>query len=410
MATEMKSTAGTLPAGSLELGRRQFLALAATSVIGACSGESVYHPTLAPNSLLARGPQVAQVSQTAGIVAWRSKDPVVGSVEYGDSPAYGQEATVALDQTEHVFALQGLTPGTRYHYRLKLDGRVESEGHYFDTAATGAAPLRFAVLGDSGVCSPDQMEVAQSIRNAAPDLVIHTGDVVYYFGAPDELDPNYFLPYHTLIDRIPFYACLGNHDVLTSNGAPLLGALYMPTNSADGSSRFYSFDRGDVHFVALDSNQDTAPGSLQYLWLQADLAATTARWTVVFAHHPPYSNAAEHGSDMTVRANLVPLFDAYGVDLVFSGHDHNYERSLPMVNGNVVNGFEEPDFMDPAGTIYLVTAGGGNFLYPSGADTYTAFSDMCFHCLLVDVNAFRLTLQTVVPGGAVIDRFSITKS
>ena len=111
-----------------------------------------------------------------------------------------------------------------------------------------------------------------------------------------------------------------------------------------------------------------------------------------------------------MRANLVPLFDTYGVDLVFAGHDHNYERSLPMVNGNVVNGFEEPDFIDPAGTIYVVTAGGGNFLYPNGADTYTAFSDMCFHCLLVEVNASRLTLQAVVPGDAVIDRISITKS
>ena len=410
----MKIPPRTIDKGSLELGRRQFLALAATSLIGACSrGGEVFVPPhfiADPSTRLARSPQIAQVTDSSLLVGWRSKTALVGSIEYGDSPAYGQERSFALDTTEHLFALQNLTPDTRYYYRIKLDGEVESEGHVFDTAPAVPAPLRFAVLGDSGACSQAQFDVAAQILVHNPDLVLHTGDVIYDFGALEELDPTYFLPYRDLIDRIPIYACLGNHDVRTQNGLPLLSALYLPTNSATGSSRFYSFDRGEVHFVALDTNQDTAPGSIQNLWLEADLAAASATWTVAYLHFPPYSNAKQHGSDLDVRANLCPLLDRYGVDLVFSGHDHNYERTLPMLGGLVVDAGQDPDFIDPAGPIYVVTAGGGKDLYPNGTSDYTAYSESSFHFALIDVDGSDLTLTAVGAGGGILDRITITKS
>ena len=124
----------------------------------------------------------------------------------------------------------------------------------------------------------------------------------------------------------------------------------------------------------------------------------------------PALPAKQHGSDLDVRANLCPLLDRYGVDLVFSGHDHNYERTLPMLGGLVVDAGQDPDFIDPAGPIYVVTAGGGKDLYPNVRSDYTAYSESSFHFALIDVDGSDLTLTAVGAGGGILDRITITKS
>jgi hypothetical protein len=376
--------------------RRSFLAWASL-LLTACSSDDWSGPLLPPPPApLARGPQLAQVTPTSALVAWRSISPVPGALEYGAAA----EVSSPVATTEHVFRLTGLSPGTTYPYRLKLDGEVVGADHLLETADP-AAPLRFVAFGDSGLPTWDQLDVAHQVAGAAPDLVLHTGDVVYESGAPWELDRAYFLPYAQLIDRIPFYPCLGNHDVRTENGRPLLDALYLPPDE-----RFYSFDRGEVHFVALDSNEDLAPGSVRLTWLADDLAQTRARWIVVYFHHAVYSSS-RHGSHLALRAQLAPLFDLHHVDLVLTGHD--YERTLPLLGDTVVDSAQEPDYVSPAGTVYVVTGAGGKSLYESGTSAFTAYSESAFHHVQVDLQGPTLVLTAVRSDGTVMDRMTITK-
>jgi len=386
--------------------RRAFLALTSL-VLAGCSSES--SPRLAsPAAPLARGPQVAQVGETSAVVAWRSIDPALGVIEFGETEAYSGGIALPVPTTEHVVTLPGLRPGVPSRYRLRLGGEIVSEGHVFRTLDP-AAPLRYAVFGDSGAPTWEQQAIARGIQAAAPDLVLHTGDVIYEDGALEELDPSYFLPFADLIDHIPFYPALGNHDVRTAGGRALLDALYLPTNDANFTERFYSFDCSDAHFVALNSNEDLSPGSLQHTWLERDLAAATRRWTFVTFHHPLYSSSM-HGSDLTLRAALAPLFERYGVDVVFNGHDHNYERSLPHAGDAVVSAADEPDHVDPAGPVYIVTGAGGKSLHVSGANYHTAYSESVFHHVEVELQGTSLALWAVRTDGTVMDRMTITKT
>jgi predicted phosphodiesterase len=355
----------------------------------------------------ARGPQVALVTETSATIAWRSRKRAVGAVEYGPTTAYGARVSTGVAQLDHAVALEGLSPDTVYHYRILQDEVVVSAGHLFRTAAP-APLLRFAVLGDSGGATAAQLAVAARVKAFAPDLVLHTGDVIYESGAPHELDPAYFTPYRDLLDRIPFYLSLGNHDVLTANGQPLLDAVVLPVNAQEGTERYYSFDRGGAHVVVLDSNSPLAAGAPQRAWLEGDLASTSANWVFVVFHHPLFSSS-RHGSDLALRAELAPLFEQRGVDVVFNGHDHVYERTFPMVAGAPVESDEEPHYSDPAGPIYVVTGGGGRSLYASGTSAFTACAEAAYHHVEVELDAATATFTAVRRNGTAMDRFTIAK-
>ncbi|MBK7973893.1 MAG: metallophosphoesterase [Deltaproteobacteria bacterium] len=239
--------------------------------------------------------------------------------------------------------------------------------------------------------------------------VLHTGDIAYGAGTEQQVETRFLEPYEPLLDHIPLYASIGNHDAATGHGGPLLAALTLPTNDVDGGSLFYSFEWGAVHFVALDSNQPLAPGSAQLAWLDADLAASAAAtFRVVFFHHPPYSSS-KNGSHQAVRAALSPVLDRHRVDLVFNGHDHVYERTLPMADGEVAEPSPGPDYVDAPGTIYVVTGGGGQNLYPAGTSDFTAVSESAFHFVEVEVSGAALTATAIRLDGSVLDRFTLTQ-
>jgi hypothetical protein len=352
---------------------------------------------------------VALVDLDSVLIAFVSSGATTGAVEYGLDAALGSTATSPGPVEEHAIRLTGLVPGTRYQYRILVGGVPVGGLHSFATVpADPAAPLRCAVLGDCGSGGARQLEVAARMLAAAPDLVLITGDVVYESGTRSEIGPKYFEPYANLIDHIPFYPSLGNHDFRTEQGLPLLEALYLPTNDEDGTERYYSFDRGDVHIVALDSNWDTSPGSPQRAWLDRDLTRSTATWTFVYFHHPPYSSSS-HGSDLSLRQDLGPLFDAHGVDIVFNGHDHNYERTFPLRAGVVMDAAAEPDYVRPGGTMYIVTGGGGRSLYPSGTSSFTAESESTFHFVQVDIDGASLVLTAIRADGTILDRMTLTR-
>jgi hypothetical protein len=306
-------------------------------------------------------------------------------------------------------ALPGLSPATTYHYRLRHDGVGIGGDHALTTPPSGgAAPVRFAVIGDSGTGCPEEYDAVARIRSFGPDFVLGTGDMAYESGTAAEVRTRFTVPFAPLLASVPVFPSLGNHDAATADGQPLLDALVLPTNAADGTERYYAFDWGPCHVVALDSNQDLSAASLQRAWLDQDLAASDAAWTFVFFHHPPYSSSS-HGSDLALRASLGPVFDAHHVDVVFNGHDHDYERTYPMLAGGATDVAEEPAYVAPAGTVYVVTGGGGRGLYPSGTSSFTASSRSAFHVVVVDVSGGTLTLTSLALDASVLDRATITK-
>jgi 3',5'-cyclic AMP phosphodiesterase CpdA len=267
----------------------------------------------------------------------------------------------------------------------------------FRTAPVGEhASFAFAVIGDSGDGGPDQLAVARLLGGLSPDLILHTGDVVYPAGEDQDYDERFFGPYGETLREVPVFPTLGNHDVDGAGGAAYLANFRTPRNDPRGTGRYYSFDWGGVHFVSLDSelyykDLHGSPAE-QRAWLESDLAATARPWKVVFLHRPPYSSS-DHGSDFTIRADLAPVFARRGVDLVFSGHDHAYERTVPT-----------------NGVTYVVSGGGGKMLYPVRGERWTAAGRSAHHAVRVRVEgAGRLRLEAVGTDGAVFDRLDLTK-
>jgi predicted phosphodiesterase len=184
--------------------------------------------------------------------------------------------------------------------------------------------LKFAIIGDTGTGDSNQNRVAKvlaGVRQRFPyEFVIMVGDNIYGADNPRDYQKKFEIPYKPILDAgIKFYAALGNHDSPNQR-------LYKPFNM--NGQRFYTFKPKDgVRFFALDSNY-MDPEQLK--WLEQELKASGSDWKIAFFHHPLYGSAEKHGSDTALRDQVEPLFQKYSVDLVFTGHDHVYERLKPQ--------------------------------------------------------------------------------
>ncbi len=306
--------------------------------------------------------------------------------------------------------LISLEHATQYYYQVVSGTDPLTPGNdTFHTAPSGPNPFRFVAFGDCGVDDANQYAVAARVDSLNPDLGIVLGDVIYEGGEAANFTPRYFTPYRPIIRRSVWYPVVGNHDIITANGQPFLDAFYLPTNSKDGTEKYYSFDYGNAHFVAVDGNQ-VFNGDM-YDWVEADLAATTKAWKFVYFHQPMYSDPAVHGSDLNLRFYLEPIFVAHHVDVVFQGHNHYYSRSYPIANGVAVDTAQGSAYHDIGGVIYIVAGGGGRVLYPVyGTDPLIRSAFSVFHTMAVDVVGDSVYVQAVLPDGTVFDSFSIRKS
>lgn len=184
--------------------------------------------------------------------------------------------------------------------------------------------VRFAAIGDMGTGEQPQYETAQRMLNARQifpfDFVIMLGDNIYGGSKPADFDRKFAVPYKPLIDAgVKFYASLGNHDDTNER-------FYRPFNM-NGES-YYTYKKGNVRFFVLNSNYMDPK---QSAWLETQLKdAGNGNWKICYFHHPLYSSGKYHGPSLDLRQLLEPLFIKYGVDVVFSGHDHVYERVHPQ--------------------------------------------------------------------------------
>jgi len=311
-----------------------------------------------------------------------------------------------------------LQAGTTYCYKVYSDGIDVTpwpEITFTTAPEATACQFTFAVLADS---RPEDSNlpptagaraVAAQLSQHSFDFVLHTGDIVYSGGicSGSESSWNQYLSayidlYRESIGHLPFYPAVGNHEL---NGGicgyqGYTDVLYLPANATPGDEEeYYSFDWGSGHFVVLDSNQSCWPGSIQYNWLVDDLKRSKQPWKFVFFHHPLYSSGS-HGSRLGLRRNLVPLFEAYGVDVVFTGHDHHYERTCPILDDSC-------SVLEEGGVVYYVTGGAGAPLYRVGSSWFTAHSDSLHHFLTVEVDGCRLQLDALDADGNTFDHYEI---
>lgn len=345
-------------------------------------------PSIAPpraDYQFLRSPYLQQVAAGSANLLWVApSDPRPaalittpdGTVLAEGGPEGDGSARVIEGATQWALPVSGLEPSTTYCYELR-DGDLAVARAGFRTPPTPGEniPVRFLAFGDSGEVGADQDALLAQMHTVAFDLMIHTGDIAYETGTREELQRNFFDVYAEFLLDYPMFPITGNHEYKTEDAAPFREAFDLPKNGGpDGIERWYSFDWGDVHFVALDTERI---GPVQAAWLEADLATNERPWTVVFAHRPPYSSGY-HGSDVGFRTHFRPILEKYQVQLVLNGHDHHYERTTPQ-----------------NGVVYVVTGGGGRGVKGTGWSEFTAFSESVIHFVYVTVQGEQLAMHAI---------------
>src|SRR5437667_2783487 len=199
-----------------------------------------------------RGPFVQNVSSNRAQVIWKTPVPADTKLEFGTNSALENALSDTNLVTTHVVTLTNLTPDSVIFYRATssegnqaVAGPIES----FHTLKSSGA-ISFMVFGDSGMGSTGQFQIAEVIRRAAPGLVLHVGDIIYYSFDVRAADMKCLSVYQPHMKSTPYFFVFGNHDRY-SGDSHFLETFYLPTNSVTGTEHFYSFDHGDVHFSGL---------------------------------------------------------------------------------------------------------------------------------------------------------------
>jgi hypothetical protein len=348
----------------------------------------------ASGAAIDRLPYLQQVSATSAMVGWTSTTTAPQHVVV-TTPDGGAVTTVTsiIESTivpsssvqQRWATVSDLEPDTVYCYSLLHGSLAMTARAGFRTAPSPDSdqPVRFVAFGDSGTGSADQRAIRDEIMKVPHDLTIHVGDIAYSYGTIAELETRTFDVYAPLLRYSPVFPVAGDHEHETDEAAPFRAVFALP-----GNERWFSFDWGPIHFAAIDTDEDLA---LQAAWLDDDLAATDRAWKIVYLHEPPYSSG-EHGSHDYVREPFAPIFEAHGVQLVFSGDDHDYERTTPQ-----------------NGVTYIVTGGGGGGLRPVGESDFTAYAESIFHFVQVEVTGDELTLRAIDRHGDELDSVVIPR-
>jgi len=377
-------------------------------------------------------------------------------------------------------AVEGVKPGEVFDYRISEDGKPVFSARATAPKGNGTS-ARFVLFGDCGVGEAAQKRIAYQASLVKPDLVAITGDIVYDFGRASEYRTKFFPIYNAetasektgapLLRSVPFIASPGNHDIAYTNlskypdglayfyywdvprngpplkpkdpGAPPVRgndaaekALITGAGDAYPRSANYSFDSGNVHWLVLDSNYyvDWSRQDLR-AWVDKDLASARTPWKFVVLHIPPFHSSKQHQDEQFMRV-LCEVFEKNGVDIVWSGHVHNYQRTFPVQftavrglsgswvddKGRVSGQWKLDTVYDgkkntrPGAPIYVVTGAGGAPIYnadfankPDQWQEFTAKYIGGHSFSVVDIEGQTLTVRQISDTGKELDKFVITK-
>ena len=377
-----------------------------------------------------------------------------------------------------------LQPGREFEYRISRNKAVAFSARGKARAAAHQ-PYRFAVTGDTGANTPQEKRIAYQIDRAAPDFVAIAGDIVYSSGRMSEYREKFFPFYNADIASLEagapiirsrvLFGAMGNHDAGSGDlerdpdGQAYFLNWAFPLNGPFGQQgmpntqvikgppdrvkahltalranfprmAMYSFDYGNSHWTFLDSNVyvDWTNAYLRN-WLKRDLAgARGAAWKFVVFHHPPFNSSRAHFSEQQMRL-VSDILEYRGVDVVFSGHVHNYQRTAPLkflaapapdgsfkaassyrIDGDfeVDQSFDGETDTSTDGVLYIVTGAGGAGAYDpdqtENLPTWQPFTRKLiadiYSFTVVDIDGGRLTLRQIAETGEELDRLVMTKS
>lgn len=275
------------------------------------------------------------------------------------------------------------SPTRRIASALLVIAAIASAGLFAQPSPLPNRPgsLKFAAIGDNGTGEQPQYDIARQMtafhERFTFDLVIMLGDNMYGGQSPADFVKKFELPYAPLLKAgVKFQASLGNHDRPEN-------AAYAPYNMK--GQRYYTYARNNVRFLALDSNRmDPA----QVAWIETSLRDAREDWKICYFHHPLYSNANRHGSSVDLRVLLEPIFIRAGVNVVFSGHDHVYERIKPQ-----------------KGIYYFVSGAAGMLRRGnmSPTDQTAAYFDQDQSFMLLEIAGADMFFQTISRTGTTVD-------
>lgn len=346
------------------------------------------------------------------VVMWENHDETSGFVRFSESemgadyPAL--DHVIHSDGTRmlHEVVLTGLEPNTKYFWSavsVTADGdTLASEPSTFRTTVGESSAFAFVLYGDSQ-SNPDTWgRVAELGWLERPNFALLAGDLVGTGGNINHWLEEFFPPAKVLMERVPLYTALGNHEDDDEN--------YYRYMHNPPPEYYYTFNYGNAQFFIVDTNRDVTEGSEQYNWLEEELAASTATWKFVMHHHPPYSSEEnDHGDSWvgstdygTHARNLVPLFEAYGVDFSLFGHVHMYERTWPIFDGEI---------NQHNGVIYINSggAGGGLEQFAPTRSWFSAKLKSVHHYSYFSIQDNKLQFQAIDEWGNMFDTFELIK-
>ena len=365
-----------------------------------------------------KGPYLQSVKTDGITIMWETDRIASSRVDYGETEAYGETTASANPEarpycnTIHEVPLSDLKEQTLYHYRVTSEvlyegeekaARVASEDCTFATAPARETPFSFAVFGDNHGKPEVFRQIIEAVARRKPAFAVDTGDLADEGQFYECWATNLFDPAKEFMKNTPIYAVMGNHD---RNSHWFYGFFSNPH-----PEDYYSFDYGNAHFAVVDSNDlrraicqgapELDPGSLQYRWLEEDLRSSDATWKFVFFHYPPYSSYYKEGGRRTNV--LCPLFEQHGVDMVFNGHVHSYERTYPLRNNEV----DEDN-----GIVYTVTGGASGTLMAVKGELrdFSAKYALCHHYCFLEIDGDSLKMRVYDLDDNLIDSLDISKA
>jgi len=319
--------------------------------------------------------------------------PIPRPVEYPKRPRPPGTEAATVREYQYLARLSSLVPGTacRYEVGAGVQSAVEgprSAAGTFRTLLGPGRPFTFLVCGDSQAPDGTQRTAANFARHD-PWLIVHVGDMVQHGGYWPNMNAEFFRPLAGLASRVPVLPTVGNHDSWR-----VLGRLFRP-----GVGPNYSYDCGDVHFVCLDAFAGESKIGRIREWLERDLSGTRARWKVVYHHKAVYDVGAHH--EHWGRSDFLPIYRRHGVDLVFAGHSHAYQRFHPMFT---------PGENGKHPITHVITGPMGGYFHYLDDDPYLAAGAAYrYTYVVVEASAASLRLRAFDSDGEQIDEFTIRK-
>lgn len=313
-----------------------------------------------------------------------------------------QRSFMSASSTFHEVVASGLQADTQYDYEVWVNGQRLAAAK-LTTAPESAGPVRFIVYGDSRSNEAKHRALVREIETRAPDFILSTGDVVAHGG--DLADwQTFFDSTRSLLASVPFFPVLGNHELMPRRGGGLANYQHFfraptavlshhesPALSAVALEANYAFRYGSLYFIAVNSLDRLEPGAALRTWLESKLDEARSLHGIdhvfVAMHHGLFSSGAHGENEELFRDGIDELFRQRHVSVVFSGHDHLYERG------------------ESHGLKYVLSGGGGAPLYPRN---YRKPYQLAFvpehHFVLVEVNGARVQVQAIGADGSVLDK------